>query len=81
MRRHKSIDITFGGPLPPLSICNLAAMKLHPPSLFANFSYSCHPIAIPSPRFSTVEADFINEKVKSPLEEGIIEPRDSPWRA
>ena len=81
MRRHESIAITFGGPLPPLTICNLVAMKLNPPSLFANLSPSCRPIAIPSRRHTTAEADFIKDEVKSLLKEDIIESSDSPWRA
>lgn len=45
MKQHSQINIVFGGSKPPLSICCLTAAKVETPSLFANLSPDCKPIA------------------------------------
>ena len=50
MKQHDKVDITFGGPKPPLSICCLAEAKVDPPSLFANLTKDWRPIATKSRR-------------------------------
>ena len=81
MSQHRSITLTFGGDLPPLSICSLTLSNISPPTLFANLSEDCHPIATKSRRFSDADKKFIDSEVKRLLKEGIIEPSNSSWRA
>ena len=81
MKEHSSITLTFGGDLPPLSICALGPSSISPPTLFTNLSNDCHPIATPSRRFSQVDRQFIDSEIQKLLKDGIIEPSNSPWRA
>ena len=78
---HESVKLTYGGNLPPLVICGLGLLKIDPPELFANLTADCHPVAAKSRRYSTEDREFIGEEVKRLLNEGIIEPSNSPWRA
>ena len=46
---HSSVEIPFGGPLPPLTVCRLTAIKNIPyPSLFTNSTPDCRPKAVKS---------------------------------
>ena len=51
------------------------------PFLFANLIEDCRPIATKSRRHSSEDREFIEIKTKRLLQEGIIEPSNSPWRA
>ena len=82
LQRHSSVQIPFGGPLPPLSVCGLTAIKNVPyPSLFENLTPDCRPIAVKSRRYSAPDVKFIRTEITRMLKEGIIEPSQSPWRA
>ena len=81
MELHSSITLSFGGELPPLSICSLACSNISPPTLFANLSDECHPIKTSSRRFSNEDRKFIDWEVQKLLKDGIIERSESPWRA
>ena len=80
LARHKQLIINFGGPEPPL-VATLGTMKAEPPSLFANLTADCHPVAAKSRRFSTPDRLFIKSEVSRLLKEGIIEKSNSPWRS
>ena len=54
----------FGGELPPMSICSLATSTMSPPTLFANLSDDCHPIATRSRRFSNSDKNFIDSEIQ-----------------
>jgi hypothetical protein len=54
---------------------------MEPPEPFANLTPDCHPIATKSRRFSQEDLLFIDGEVERLLNEGIIEPSKSPWRA
>ena len=71
----------FSGKRPTLEICGLAAAKVPSPSLFANLSPKCSPIASKSRRYSDGDTAFMNKEIERLLSEGIIEPSNSPWRA
>ena len=46
---NSSVEIPFGRPLPPLTVCRLNFIKNVPyPSLFTNLTLDCHPIAVKS---------------------------------
>ena len=79
---HSSMEIAFRGPLPPLTVCRLTAVKNIPyPSLFMNLTPDCHPIAVKSQRHSIPDTKFIQSEISRMLKEGIIEPFQSPWHA
>lgn len=81
LKRHKSLNLSLGGTQPTLEICGLAELKVSPPELFANIDANAKPIATKSRRYSTEDKVFIDTQVELLLEEEIIEPSTSPWRA
>ena len=78
---HEKIEISFKGPRAPLSLCNFAAVKIDPPTLFGNLSENCKPIATKSRRFNEPDKKFISKEIQRLLQEDIIETSQSPWRA
>ncbi|KFD49031.1 hypothetical protein M513_10079 [Trichuris suis] len=76
---HESLTLTYGGDLPPLTICALAVLKVSPPRLFAHLSADCPPIATRSRRFSREDMAFIQSEVQRLLNEGVIEHRQLPF--
>ena len=79
--QHESITIEYGGMAPPLKICGLTTLNIPPPSLFQYLTSECKPIATKSRRYSNEDRRFISSEIMKLLDEGIIEPSDSPWRA
>ena len=78
---HSYVEIPFGGPLSPLTVCRLTAIKNIPyPSLFTNLILDCRPIAVKSRRHSIPDTKFIQSDISRMLNEGIIEPSQSQWR-
>ena len=85
-KQHSEVTFSFGGPKPSLvvkdeSVCALAAAKVEEPSLFANLKSNLKPISTKSRRFNAVDQEFIRAEVQQMLDEDIIEPSNSPWRA
>jgi hypothetical protein len=64
-----------------LRICSLATAKAPPVSLFSNLIADCSTVVKKSRHHSAQDYQFIASKVKRLLEEGIIEPSNSPWHA
>ena len=58
--KHESVMIKYGGPLPPLMICGVAAMDVEPPDLFSH-----------SRRYSYEDRQFIEKEIQRLLGEGI----------
>lgn len=81
LRQHKAVVIPFHGDKESLTVCGLLAAKVDPPDLFAHLTPNCTPIATKSRRHSLSDQRFIANEVKRLLDEGIIEPSRSPWRA
>ena len=81
LKNHASLEIPFGGTRPPLNLCGLMAAKISPPSLFSNLTSDCQPIAIKSRRYSESDKKFIDTETRKLLENNIIRPSKSPWRA
>lgn len=79
--RHESIVLQYGGTEPSLTICGLTTIDIEPPELFANLTQDCRPIATKSRKYSNEDKCFIGDEIKKMLEQGIIEPSISPWRA
>ena len=78
---HSIIEIPLDGERSPLSLCNVAAANIEPPSLFGELTEGWKPIATKSRRHNKPDADFIEKEVSRLLEAGIIETSNSPWRA
>ena len=74
LNQHKSLEISFKGSLPTLSVCGVAAAKVETPFLFANLDPNCKPIATRSRRFSQPDKAFIDKEISRLLKEDIIEP-------
>ena len=78
---HRSVTVKFDGPKLPLIICGLSTLNIEPPRLFSNLVPECKPIAARSRRYSSKDKQFIKSETIRMLNEGIIEPSNSPWRA
>ncbi|KAJ8887236.1 hypothetical protein PR048_013451 [Dryococelus australis] len=81
LKRHSSLQVTFGGEEALLDICSVAAANIEPAQLFTHLSLNCKTISIKSRRYSTSDLQFIDSEVQNLLKEGIIEKSVSPWRA
>ena len=81
LKQHSVIKIPFGGSMPPLTICGPTSAAVPPPSLFANLTEDCKPVAVRSRHHSHADQKFISSEVSRLLKEGVIEPSISPWRA
>ena len=79
--QHESVTINYGGPVSPLKLCNLTTLNVPPPSLFQYLTADVKPIATKSRKYIEEDKLFIAAETKRLLEEGIIEPSDSPLRA
>ena len=79
--QHSSVTFKYGGAKPPLSVCSFTMLNIGPTSLFANLTSDCHPIATKSRRERKKDLEFIDKEVDRLLEDGIVEPSLSPWRA
>ena len=87
MKRYKRVTFEFDGPNEDLIIGAIPddtifpAMSVEPPPLFTHVSPNIKPIASKSRRYSQPDSTFIKEETRRLLQEGIIEPSISPWRA
>ena len=85
--RHKKVTFEYGGDLPELIVKSadacfvLKAADVTEPTLFPGISMKCRPIATKSRRFSEEDNNFIVTEVEKLLQDEIIEPSISPWRA
>ena len=59
----------------------LTPMKVPLPSLFTHLSSDCKPIAVKPSRYTKDDEEFIKKETQKLLDEGIIKPIKSPWRA
>ncbi|GFS72378.1 retrovirus-related Pol polyprotein from transposon opus [Trichonephila clavipes] len=81
LNRHSSVEIGFEGNRPPLTICSLAVAQVPPVSLFSNLNPDCRPLVTKSRRQIVEDNIFMALEVEKLLQEGVIEPSNSPWRA
>ncbi|GFW61781.1 retrovirus-related Pol polyprotein from transposon 297 [Trichonephila clavipes] len=81
LSRHSSVEIGFDGNRPPLTICSLAVAQVPPVSLFSNLNPDCRPLVTKSRRQTVEDNIFMALEVQKLLQEGVIEPSNSPWRA
>ena len=81
LKMHWSITISFGGSQDILKICALAKISCAPVKLFQNLTPNCKLIATKSWNYSAEDTQFIRKEILKLLEDDIIEPSYSPWRA
>ncbi|XP_068234256.1 uncharacterized protein [Palaemon carinicauda] len=86
LQLHRQVSVDFGGTLPPLELniqspCALIEAQIEPPAIFDNLTVYCHPLQVKSRGYSKEDSKFIRKEVKRLLEEGIITPSRSSWRA
>lgn len=87
-KKHKEIIFKPGGSEEPLIIeepytrhlC-VSAAKVEPPFLFEFMSSDVKPIAIRSRWYSKDDKEFIDRQIQELLNDDVIEPSRSPWRA
>ena len=72
----KGKDVVISRP-----VCGVAAANIPPMRLFKNLDPGVKPIATKSKRFNLEDQKFIRSEIKKLLDENIIEPSTSPWRA
>ena len=81
LKGHSTVEIGFHGNRPPLTIGSLAAAQVPPVSLFSNLNPDCRPVVTKSRRHTDEDYNFMAMEVQKLLQEGVIEPSNSPWRA
>ena len=60
-KQHTSVEIPFGVAKPPLTVCGLATVTVSPPSLFANVTSNCKPIAVKFRCYTSADTKFIED--------------------
>jgi hypothetical protein len=81
LKSHSSVEIAFHGDKPPFKICSLAIAKVPAVSLLSNLISDFSPMVTKSRHHSAEDYQFIASEVERLLDEGIMEPNNSPWRA
>ena len=90
MQLHDSVILKFRGSRPPLQfgpqskdleVCAVSVARIESPPLFQNMPPETRPILCKSRRFGDSDKVFISQEVSKLLDEGIIEPSRSSWRA
>ena len=81
LSQHQSVSFQHNGPKSPLTECGLSVLKVESPDLLSNLTSDVHPIATKSRRYCREDQEFIASEVRRLLNEGIIEPSNTPWRA
>ena len=82
MARYKNVKIHFGGKIPTLHQGALQASKTATPAkLFKHLRENTQPWAAKPRRYSQADTRFISSEVKRLLNDDLIEPSSSPWRA
>ena len=81
MEQQECVKINFGGKRPPLVLSALSPIRVTAPTLFANLTPDCRPIAVKSRRYSFEDRKFIDAEMAKLVNNKIIEPSNSPRRA
>ena len=72
----------FDGPQPPLNLGALKPLKGEEPArLFEHLTPNCKPVTSKRRNYSKADRSFISNQVQQFLDDDIIEPSLSPWRA
>ena len=80
--KHKSVSFMFDGPQPPLNLGALKPLKgVEPARLFEHLTPSCKLVTSKRRNYSKADRSFISNQVQQLVDDDIIEPSLSPWRA
>ena len=80
--KHKSVSFMFDGPQPLLNLGALKPLKgVEPARLFEHLTPNCKPVTSKRRDYSKADRSFISNQVQQLLDDDIIEPSLSPWRA
>ena len=78
--RFDSLEIKLQGD-PQVTLAALPPMVVDAPRLFSHLTPDVHPVITKSRKFSQEDHQFIKGEVDKLLQNSIIEPCSSPWRA
>lgn len=86
LKQHKEVVFHLGGHEEKLVIegndrCGVTVSAVESPQIFRNLLPDCHPIATKTRKFNDEDKTFIKEEVRKLLNDNVIEPSFSPWRA
>ena len=88
MKLHSKVNFEMNGSKSAISIdnhhlnlCNVLAANIEPPRIFRSISSNCVPVATKSRSYGESNKKFIEEEVAKLLENGVIKPSQSSWRA
>lgn len=81
LRKLSRLTFNFGGLQDSITIGSLPSFTIEAPRIFSHLSADCKPIATKSRKFNNVDSSFIQDEIRRMLQDGIIEPSSSPWRA
>ena len=92
MKLHEGVHFNLHGHISVLQVnlgrvkhsdemCLVTAANVDPPQIFRTVKEDRKPVATKSRRYSREDTKFINEEVNKLLNEGIMEPSKSSWRA
>ena len=82
LSQHQNVNFNFGGPKTSLELGALKPIKcVEPVKLFEHMSPNCEPVAVRRRNYSKADQSFISDQVSQLLEDDLIEPSTSPWRA
>ena len=81
MKQHSAVIFKFGGPKPSLVVSSLSPIDVELPPMFTYLHNKVKPIAVKSRRFSLQDKAYIKTEIQRLLDNGVIEPSKSPWRA
>ena len=80
-QQHEKVVFSFNGARPALTLNALTKMLVPYPKPFSHLTEDCKPIADRARKYSKDDKDFINQETKRLLNDDMIEPSSSPWRA
>ena len=88
MKLHSKVNFEMNGSKSAIStdnhhlnLCNALAANIEPPKIFRSILSNCVPVATKNRSYSESDKKIIEEEVAKLLEDGVIEPSQSLWRA
>lgn len=81
LRKISKLTFNFGGEYDPITVGALPCFNIEAPRVFSHLSSDCIPIATKSRKFNRYDEIFIETEIRRMLNDKIIEPSSSPWRA
>ena len=80
-KKHDKVVFSFAGNRPALTLNPLSKMTVPYPQPFKHLSNDCRPTADKPRKYSKNDQEFIREETRQLLNDDMIEPSNSTWRA